>query len=155
VRDSSRKQSSDKRKKNGNLRPKPPPAVWNASNFYGGIVRSSTSIDSERKKMKTHLVVSLDPLNFLSNGEMVGLCGAQVAHAKPVDTWKISETDTPNFNTLRDCSKCIARVLESVAQNGGKYYAYAIVPGEEAMHSGDTFDNLTRTVDRHFRDDCA
>lgn len=105
--------------------------------------------------MKTHLVVSTDPLNFLSNGEMVGLCGAQVAHARPVDTWKISETDTPNFNTLRDCSKCIARVLESVAQNGGKYYAYAIVPGEEAMHSGDTLDNLTRTVDKFYRDDCA
>jgi hypothetical protein len=34
-------------------------------------------------------------------------------------------------------------VLESVAQNGGKYYAYAIVPGEEAMHSGDTFDKST------------
>lgn len=107
-----------------------------------------------RHAIKTHLVVSTEPLNFLSNREMVGLCGAQVAHAKPVDTWELSEMgEAPTFNTLRDCSECIRKALTEYPRT--KLYVYAIAPGEETMHSGDTFDNLTRTVDRHFRDDCA
>lgn len=95
-----------------------------------------------------------DPINFLSNGEMVTLCGAQVRNPRPVMMVELESRGMPQFNPLHDCAKCMDKAYESPI-DGSKKYLYGVVEGEEAMHSGDTFNELNRTVDKFYRDDCA
>lgn len=85
---------------------------------------------------KTHFVLSPEPLDFSKNLPMSGLCGKLVSRPRPEVMWEVSQRGLPEFNSLRDCAKCVqsAEFREPDTNSGYQltpYYLYGIVEGEE------------------------
>lgn len=104
--------------------------------------------------LKAHLTLSGEPLTF-SGQSMQGLCGATLAHAEPVMMVEIQARGLPEFNSLRDCGKCVemAEHHPEIADEWGRpglarrLYLYAIVPGQEAQqYRGDCVSSLEDAV---------
>lgn len=88
---------------------------------------------------RTHFCVSPEPVDFSLDLPREALCGTLLARPRPEIIWNLTTRGLPEFNSLRDCVRCIKRAElwghdpntgEFITQDQ-KYYLYGIVEGEE------------------------
>ena len=76
---------------------------------------------------KTHFLTAVEPLDFSRDLPRTALCGKIIAHPVPESSWEPGSV--VEFNSLRDCRKCMSQV---VAQNTERLCVYGMVEGQEA-----------------------
>lgn len=81
-------------------------------------------------EVKSHLMVSFDPLQLKSGTETTGLCGAIVKNPAAEMFSEVGLRGMPECQPLRDCEKC----FEAAAQfTGDSIYVYVVREGQEVM----------------------
>lgn len=86
---------------------------------------------------RTHFYLSSEPVNFGRDLPLEGLCGARVSHPRPEVMWELSARGLPEFNSLRDCEKCVKAVEFAERDETKRHYLYGIVDCEAALHRGE------------------
>jgi hypothetical protein len=89
---------------------------------------------------KTHFLISLEPIDFAVDLPCHALCGRLLAHPSPEAMWEITNRGLPEFNSLRDCAKCMRKVEEydrdpvtGELQHVQRTYVYGIREAEEVL----------------------
>lgn len=81
-------------------------------------------------EVRSHLLISLDPLQLKSGAEVRSLCGAIVKNPAAEMFSEVGLRGMPECQPLRDCKKC----FEAAAHfQGGELYVYVVREGQEVM----------------------